>query len=98
MALVVERHLEVILKKNKTPLTQDAIHQALTACRRIIFQDKRTSRVYEMPSNKPLQAKQIYSALGLNYRATTQIIARPEASVVCTQQSVRPQDLGIMIF
>lgn len=95
LTLVLERHLEVILKKNGTPLTLDAIHQALLHCKKIILQDQKTSRVYEVPSNKPMEAKQIYQALGLNSRTQTREIAHPKSSVVCSEWSVRPQAYGI---
>lgn len=95
MALVLERHLEVILKKQKTPLTIETIHHALHQCKKIIIQDDKTHRVYQMASNKPLEAKHIYQALDLPIRSKTSEIADPRGSVVCTPRSVTPQALGI---
>ena len=57
IALVLERHLEVILKQRKTPLTITNILDALRKCKRIIVQDQASHRLFEMDSNKPAEAK-----------------------------------------
>jgi len=95
LALVLERHLEVRLKKRGTPLTTTQIHDALRGCEKIIFQEKKTNRVFEMDRNKPAEAKIIYEVLGLSLRSQTRELHTPDGSVVPMLHSVKPQLYGI---
>lgn len=94
-ALVLERHLEVRLEKSGLFLTTKNIHDALSMCQKIILQDKRTHRLFEMDSNKPPEAKQIYQAVGLPWRKQTRELPKPEGLVVSSVGCVKPQDIGI---
>lgn len=95
IALVLERTLEVMLKQRGTPLTITNIFDALRPCKKIIFQDKATSRLFEMESNKPVEAKTIYEALGLRWRKETRELPNPGGNVVSSSESVIPESLGI---
>lgn len=95
IALVLERHLEVTLQKRGTPLTATQIHDALSHCEKIHFQDEKSHRLFEMDRHKPAEAKVIYEALGLPLRARTRELPNPGASVVPMVHSVRPQAYGI---
>ncbi|MBI3901122.1 MAG: transposase, partial [Chlamydiia bacterium] len=94
-ALVLERHLEVRLKKSGQPLTTQNIHDALSKCQKVILQDRRSFRLYEVDSNKPPEAKQIYEAVGLTWRKPTRELPRTKGLVVSSVGSVRPQAMGI---
>jgi hypothetical protein len=78
LALVLERHLEVILNKRGTPLTTTQIHDSLIRCEKIIFQETKSNRLFEMDRNKPTEAKTIYEALGLPLRSETREISTPK--------------------
>ena len=95
MSLCLERHLELILKKSGVALTTLNIHDALRRCENIIFQDKKSNRIFSMGSNKSIEAKQIYAALGLNPRSSTREICDLKAPVVPSSHSVKPQLSGI---
>lgn len=95
LSLVLERHLEVILKQRNTPITTTQIHDALIMCKKIIFQDQKTNRLFEMDSNKPVEAKTIYEAVGLKWRQQTKELPNPKGSVVPSSLSVMPQVSGI---
>lgn len=95
LSLVLERHLEVILKKRNTPVTTTQIHDALILCKKIIFQDQKSNRLFEMDSNKPVEAKQIYEAVGLKWRQSTRELSNPGYDVVPSSMSVKPQVAGI---
>lgn len=92
---MLERHLEVILKKRNTPVTTTQIHDALILCKKIIFQDQKSNRLFEMDSNKPVEAKQIYEAVGLKWRQSTRELSNPGHDVVPSSMSVKPQVAGI---
>jgi transposase len=94
-ALVLERHLELILQKRGTPLTATQIQDALGHCEKILFQDQKSNRLFEMDRNKPAEAKVIYEALGLPLRAETRELLHPGGSVVPMVHSVMPQAYGI---
>jgi transposase len=95
MSLCLERHLELILKKSGMALTSLNIHDALRRCENIIFQDKKSNRIFSMGSSKSVEAKQIYVALGLNSRSSTREICDLKAPVVPSLHSVKPQLSGI---
>jgi transposase len=95
LALVLERHLEVILKTRGTPLSVTQIHDSLKHCEKIIFQEKKTNRLFEMDRNKPMEAKVIYEALGLPLRSETRELPNPNGNVVPILHSVKPQLYGI---
>jgi transposase len=95
MSLCLERHLELILKKAGLHITTQNIHDALRRCERVIFQDKKSNRLFQMGSNKSVEAKQIYTAIGLDPRARTYELPNPKAPVVPTSHSVKPQLVGI---
>lgn len=82
MALVLERHLYARLKKNETPLTTTNIHNALRLCKNIELQDAKTFRLFQLSTNKPIEAKQIYETVGLNWRSQTVELPNPKKSVV----------------
>lgn len=96
MALVLERSLEVILKKRNTPLTPTNIHDALSHCQKIILQEKRTHRLFEMDTNKPIEAKTLYEALGIPWRRPTRELPNPKGNVVSSVLSVKPESLAIL--
>jgi transposase len=95
MALCLERHLEVGLKKVGAALTTQNIHDALIGCQTIFVQDKKTNRMFQMGSNKSEEAKQIYLAVGLSPRSKTVELENPGAPVVPTATSIRPQLCGM---
>lgn len=95
IALVLERYLEVMLKQRGTLLTTTNIFDALRACRKIIFQDKTTFRLFEMENNKPIEARRIYEALGLHWKKGTRELPNPGGNVVSSSESVIPESLGI---
>ncbi len=94
-ALVLERQLELRLKRRGTPLTVTNIHDALNLCHKIIFQEKITNRLFEMDSNKPSEAKKIYEAVGIPWRSQTRELPTPPASVVPSVVSVIPEVVGL---
>jgi transposase len=96
MALVLERSLEVTLKKRNTPLTPINIHDALSHCQKIIFQENRTHRLFEMDTNKPLEAKILYEALAIPWRRPTRELPNPKGNVVSSVLSVKPESLAIL--
>jgi transposase len=95
LSLVLERHLEVLLKQRNTPVTTTQIHDALGKCKKIIFQDNKSNRLFEMDSNKPIEAKKIYEAVGLRWRYATRELENPGGNVVPSSVSVMPQLSGI---
>ena len=95
MALCLERHLEVGLKKIGVAVTTTNIHDALNGCQAIHMQDKKSHRMFRMSSNKSEEAKQIYRAVGLSPRSKTIELERPQGLVVPTTHSVKPQLYGI---
>jgi transposase len=82
MSLVLERHLYAKLKKDDAPLSTTNINNALRYCRNIILQDSKTFRLFQLSSNKPIEAKQIYETVGLNWRSKTIELENPKKSVV----------------
>ena len=82
MALVLERHLYVRLKKAQTPLSSSNVHNSLKMCKKIILQDVKTFRLFQLDSNKPIEAKQIYEVLKLNWRSKTIELQNPKTNVV----------------
>lgn len=96
IALVLERSLEVTLKKRNTPLTSTNIHDALSHCQRILFQEKKTHRLFEMDTNKPIEAKVLYEAVGIHWRRATRELPNPEGNVVSSVLSVKPESLAIL--
>lgn len=82
MALVLERHLYVRLRKNKTPFSSVNIHNALRLCKKIELQDVKTFRLFQLSTNKPIEAKQIYEVVGLNWRSQTVELPNPKKNVV----------------
>ena len=84
-----------MLKQRGTPLTITNIFDSLRPCKKIIFQDKTTFRLFEMQSNKPVEAKTIYEALGLRWRKETRELPNPGGNVVSSSESVIPESLGI---
>lgn len=82
MALVLERHLYARLKKVDAPLTTTNIHNALRLCKRIVLQDTKTFRLFQINTNKPLEAKQIYETVELNWRSQTIELPNPKKNVV----------------
>jgi hypothetical protein len=95
MSLCLERHLEIILKKSGVELKTLNIHDALRRCENVIFQDKKSNRIFSMESNKSIEARAIYSAIGLNPRSTTREICDLKMPVVPSLHSVKPQLSGI---
>jgi transposase len=95
MALCLERHLEVGLKKIGTALTTQNIYDALNGCQTVFVQDKKTKRMFQMGSNKSEEAKQIYLAVNLSPHSKTVELENPGALVVPTAHSVRPQLYGM---
>lgn len=95
MSLCLERHLELILKKAGEKLTTQNIHDALKRCEYLIFQDKKSNRVFKMGSNKSIEARQIYTAVGLNPRSSTREIHDLKLPVVPSLHSVKPELCGI---
>lgn len=95
MALCLERHLELALKKSGIHLSPQNIHDALSQCSNIVLQDKKSKRIFQMGSNKPIEAKQIYTALGLDPRSRTRELHGPMALVVPTSHSVKAELAGI---
>ncbi len=95
MSLCLERHLEIILKKSGVELTTLNIHDVLRRCENVIFQDKKSNRIFSMESNKSIEARAIYSAIGLNPRSTTREICDLKMPVVPSLHSVKPQLSGI---
>lgn len=91
IALVLERSLEVTLKKRNTPLTSTNIHDALSHCCKILFQDKKTHRLFQMDTNKPIEAKVLYEALAIPWRRSTRELPNPNGNVVSSTLSVKPQ-------
>lgn len=82
MALVLERNLYARLKKAQTPLTTTNVHNALRLCKNIVLQDKKTFRLFQINTNKPIEAKQIYATLNLEWRAQTVELPNPKKNVV----------------
>jgi transposase len=82
MALVLERHLYAKLKKSEAPLTTTNIHNALRSCKKIVLQDSKNFRLFELSTNKPIEAKQIYETVGLDWRSQTIELPNPNKSVV----------------
>jgi len=96
IALVLERSLEVTLKKRNTPLTSTNIHDALSHCQRILFQEKKTHRLFEMDTNKPVEAKVLYEAVAIPWRRPTRELPNPKGNVVSSVLSVKPESLAIL--
>ena len=82
MALVLERHLYVRLRKAEAPLTTTNIHNALRLCKKITLQDTKTFRLFQLATNKPIEAKKIYDVLGMDYRSQTIELPNPKKNVV----------------
>ncbi len=82
MSLVLERHLYARLKKAQTPMSSTQIHNSLRMCKNIILQDSETFRVFQISTNKPIEAKQIYDLVGLNWRSQTVELPNPKKNVV----------------
>lgn len=82
MALVLERHLHARLKKAGAPLTTTNIHNALRMCKKIELQDQKNFRLFQLNTNKPIEAKQIYETVGLHWRSQTVELPNPKKSVV----------------
>jgi len=82
MALVLERHLYARLKKAAAPLTTTNIYNALRLCKNIELQDIKTFRLFQLSSNKPIEAKQIYEVVDLNWRSQTIELPNPNKNVV----------------
>ena len=95
IALVLERSLEVTLKKRNTPLTSTNIHDALSHCQRIVFQEKKTHRLFEMDTNKPVEAKVLYEAVAIPWRRATRELPNPGGNVVSSTLSVKPESLAL---
>lgn len=90
MSLVLERHLYLKLRFNKTPLTSKQIYDSLRMCKKIVLQEQNTFRLFEIDSTKPIEAQKIYEVVGLNWRSTTTELTNPEKNVVPTSLSVIP--------
>jgi transposase len=82
MALVLERHLYARLKKAEAPLSTTNIHNALRLCKKIVLQDTKTFRLFQLATNKPIEAKQIYEVVGLDWRSQTIELPNPKKNVV----------------
>ena len=95
-ALALERQLEIKLRAAN--LTTQNIHDALSQCQKVILQDRRTFRLFEIDSNKPPEAKQIYETLGLKWRKATRELPKPDGLVVSSVGRVKPEAIGITGF
>jgi hypothetical protein len=82
MSLVLERHLQARLKKQKVELTSKQIHEALRGCKKIILQDSKSFSLFEIQSNKPEEAQDIYKALKLKYKSSAVKRPNPNKLVV----------------
>lgn len=63
--LFIERFLELLLRRNGTPLTPDRIRYALSSVHTMIFEESKTQRVAEMHSSLPEDAEVIFKTLGI---------------------------------
>ena len=71
MNLFLERFLELLLRKNSTPLTPDRIRYALSQVHTIFFEDESTGREGVMRSILVEDAKKIFQTLGISMERTT---------------------------
>jgi transposase len=65
MNLFLERYLELILKKNKTPLTTEKIRYALSTVHTMTFADLKSDKTGEMHSTLSDDTVSIFNALGI---------------------------------
>lgn len=66
MNLFLERYLELILKKNNTPLTPEKIRYALSTVHTMAFGDLKSDKIGEMHSILSDNAIDIFKALGIS--------------------------------
>jgi transposase len=69
--LFLERFLELLLRKNDTPLTPDRIRYALSQIHTTTFEDESTGHEAMMSSVLVEDAQKIYQTLGLSIERTT---------------------------
>lgn len=74
MNLFIERFLELLLRKNGTPLTPDRIRHALSLVHTTTFEDESTGREGIMQSVLVEDAIKIFQALGLSIERNTTLI------------------------
>ncbi len=76
MTLFLERFLELLLRKNNTPLTPDKIRYALSQVHTMHFQNKVTNEIREMRSAISSNVIDIFKVLGipLNRLETTNVV------------------------
>lgn len=69
--LFIERFLELLLRKNGTPLTPDRIRYALSLVHTTTFEDESTGREGMMRSVLEEDAQKIFQTLGMSIDRTT---------------------------
>jgi transposase len=73
MNLFIERFLELLLRKNGTPLTPDRIRHALSLVHTTTFEDGSTGREGMMQSVLDEDAQKIFQTLGMSIERTTML-------------------------
>lgn len=71
MNLFLERYLELVLKKNGTPLTPDKIRYALSGVHTMTFEDIKSNKVGEMHSVLSEEVTNIFKVLGVSTKRLT---------------------------
>lgn len=74
MNLFLERFLELLLRKQNTPLTPDRIRYALSGVHTMTFEEPRTQRTGQMRSSLSEDAISIFDALGISVERTTLLL------------------------
>ncbi len=69
--LFLERFLELLLRKNETPLTPDRIRYALYGVHTMTFEDPGTEKIGKMHSSLSEDAAAIFKTLGISTERTT---------------------------
>lgn len=73
MNLFLERFLELLLRKNNTPLMPDRIRYALGLVHSTVFEDESTGREGIMQSVLVEDAQKIFQVLGISIDRTTML-------------------------
>jgi transposase len=73
MTLFFERFLELLLRKNNTPLTPDKIRYALSGVHSTYFEDKSSNKIGRMQSSLSVEAGDIFKALGLSLDRSVEV-------------------------
>lgn len=71
MNLFLERYLEIILRKNGTPLTPEKIRYALSGVHTITFEDIKSKKIGEMHSALSEEILNIFKVLGISSERLT---------------------------